>query len=172
MRDEGGLLGPEPLESTHGVTGFDCGDRVLNDYLSKQALPDQRADKSRTYVVCDGQRVVGYFTVSAASVEAEAATTRARKGQGRHPVPVVLIARLAVDVGHQGLGLGEALLLEALAKADAAADLIGARAVLVHAKGTEVVSFYERYGFEPSPIEGLHLMLLMKDVRRTLGERD
>lgn len=163
------LFGPEPLDSHHDVEAFDCGNGSLNAYLSVRALHDQRADKSRTYVVARQGRVVGYFSIAAASVEAADATGRAARGQGAQAIPAVLIGRLAVDSAEQRKGLGEALLLEALRKCAAAAETIGARVVLVHAFDDGARAFYLRYGFEPSPTSALHLMLLMKDVRRTLG---
>lgn len=171
MEDDTRLVGPEPLSNEHQVKGFDCGDPALNDYLRHQALQDQRADKSRSYVVCSGREVAGYFTMAASSVEPDGATARATKGQGSQPIPAVLIGRLGVDRRHQGLGIGEALLVEALAKAEAAGELIGARVVLVHAKPEDAARFYRRYGFEESPINSLHLMILMKDVRRSLARR-
>jgi GNAT superfamily N-acetyltransferase len=160
---------PEPIRPDHEVLSFDCGRRELNEYLSARALADQRADKSRTYVVAHGSRAIAYFTLAAAVVEPRDATERLGKGQGRQPIPVILLARLAVGLSEQGRGLGEALLVDALSRCAVASDVIGARAVLVHAKDQEVRSFYGRYGFESSPTNQLHLVLLMKDIRKNLG---
>lgn len=162
------LFEPEGLSSTHQVDGFDCGEPLLNDYLLRRALDDQRAEKSKTYVSCRGDRIVAFFTLAAGAVDPDGTTDRLAKGQGAQPIPVVLLARLAVDVSEQGRGLGEAMLVDALARSVSAADVIGARAVLVHAKGERARSFYARYGFESSPTDPLHLVLLMKDVRRNL----
>jgi GNAT superfamily N-acetyltransferase len=162
-------FGPEPLHAKHDVGAFDCGRQELNDYLSNRALADQKAEKSRTYVVCRDTRVIAYFSLAAGSVEPEAAPERVAKGQGRQPIPVILLARLAVAVSEQGRGLGEAILMEALRRCAAAANVIGARAVIVHAKDQKARSFYEKYGFEPSPTNPLHLVLLVKDIRRSLG---
>jgi predicted N-acetyltransferase YhbS len=164
------VFGPEPLAPSHAVEGFDCGVASLNRYLVHQALHDQRAEKSRTYVVCRGERVIGYFTLTAASVEPKDATERATKGQGGQAIPAILLGRLAVQVEEQGKRFGEALLGEALLKTASAADSIGARVLLVHAAGDSAKSFYLRYGFEPSPSDPLHLMLLMKDLRKTIDE--
>jgi len=112
---------------------------------------------------------VGYFSLAAASVEPMDATERLARGQGAQAIPAVLLGRLAVDRRAQGEGLGEALLVQALAKAAVAADTIGARAVLVHAASADARAFYMRYGFEPSPTSDLHLIMLMKDIRKTLG---
>ncbi len=162
------IFGPEALSSEHQLDEFDCGAPSLNDYLKRRAASDQSAEKSRTYVVCRGSRVIGFFSLAAASVEPAEATARAVKGQGKQPIPAVLIGRLAVDSAEQGGRLGEALLLEALAKAAYAAHTIGARVVLVHALDDRARAFYTRYGFEPSPTDPLHLMMLMKDIRKSI----
>ena len=163
------LGGPEPLNPTHELTAFDCGVVSLNDYLIKRALSDQRAGKSRTFVITRLGGVIGYFSVAAASIEPLDATTRAAKGQGRQSIPAILIGRLAITQSEQDRGLGEALLIEALRKSASAAETIGARVVLVNAIHDEAKTFYLKYGFESSPTDPLHLMLLMKDVRKTLG---
>jgi predicted N-acetyltransferase YhbS len=159
----------EPLRPDHDVAAFACGSARLDEYLGTRALADQRAHKSRTYVAVKGTRVIGYYTLAAAGVEPENATVRARRGQGNQAVPAVLLARLAVDADHQSRGLREVLLLEALRRSIAAAETIGARVVLVHAADPRDRAFYERYGFEAAPTSPLHLMVLMKDVRATLG---
>jgi GNAT superfamily N-acetyltransferase len=163
------LFGPEPLEARHDVSSFGCGAPALDDYLAGRALTDARAGKSQTQVACRGDSVVAYYSLAAGSVEPAAATERAVTGKGRQPIPVIVLARLAVDLPEQGRGLGEQMLLQALARSAEAASLIGVRAVLVHAKDRAARGFYERYGFEPSPTHPLHLLLLMKDIRRSLG---
>ncbi len=109
-----------------------------------------------------------YFSLAAASVEPADTTARLAKGQGRQPIPVILPGRLAVDLREQGHGLGEAMLVDALRRCARAAETIGARAVLVHAKDERARGFYARYGFEPSPTHPLHLVVLTKDVRMSL----
>lgn len=163
------IFGPEPLDSDHETDDFDCGVASLNDYLAGRAFSDQKAGKSRTYVITRGKRVIGYFSMTAASIEPCDATERAAKGQGAQTIPAVLIGRFAIDSCEQGQGLGSALLVEALRKAAAAADTIGVRVVLVDALNADVRGFYVRHGFETSPTDPLHLMMLMKDVRETLG---
>lgn len=163
------LYAPGLIEPTHEVLEFDCGVPALNDYLAGQAIADQRAEKSRTYVAARGRRVVAYFSLAASSVEPEGAPERLAKGQGKHSIPVILLARLAVDLSEQKRGLGEAMLIEALVRCANAADAIGARAVLVHAKDESARKFYEKYGFEPSPTNPFHLVILMKDVRKSMG---
>ena len=122
----------------------------------------------RRFATSPGE-VVAYYSLAAGSVEAADATERLAKGQGQQAIPVVVLVRLAVDSSEQGHGLGESMLFQALARSADAARLIGVRAVLVHAKDAAARSFYERYGFEPSPTHPLHLVLLMKDIRKTLG---
>ncbi|HJW74919.1 MAG TPA: GNAT family N-acetyltransferase [Thermoleophilia bacterium] len=162
------LLGPILLDASHLVDGFDCGVVALNDYIARQALSDQRAEKSRTFVAARGGRVVAYHSLAAASVAADDATERVAKGQGCHEIPAILIARFAVDVSEQGHGIGRAMLIDALARSERAADIVGVRVVLVHAKDDRARAFYLHHDFEPSPTDPLHLMMLMKDVRSTL----
>ena len=162
------LQGPFPLEATHDVERCGCGEPALDEFLRRRAFTDQRAGKSRTFVAVRAGRVVAFFSLAAASVEPGDAGERLAKGQGRQHIPVILLARLAVDVSEQGHGLGGAMLVDALARCAQAAEIVGARAVLVHAKTDRARAFYERYGFEPSPTHPLHLVALIKDVRSSL----
>jgi len=165
---------PEPLARHHGLDGFVCGEPALDEWLARHARPAHAAGAARVYVVTtddDLAIVVGYYAVAAAHVEPAGATDRARKGQPTHrPVPAVLLARLAVAGQHQGGGLGRSLLQDVLLRSLAAADPIGVRVVLVHAKNERAKAWYQRYGFEESPTDPFHLMLLIKDVR-ALAER-
>jgi GNAT superfamily N-acetyltransferase len=165
------LSGTEPLTAAHDVSGFDCGKQELTEWLRRYALQNQQAAAARVYVVHRTARVVGYYALAASSVEPEEAPERVRKGLARHPIPVILLARLAVDVSARGQGLGVALLKDALSRSASAADEIGARAVLVHAKDDEAQAFYRHFDFEPSPTDPLHLFLLMKDLRAILRGR-
>jgi predicted N-acetyltransferase YhbS len=153
------------LDRNHDTSSFDCGQPALNDYLRKYALTNQQNRSARTYVVRRGASVVGYYTLTAASVEPDTAPSRVTKGLGKYPVPVILLARLAVDQKEQGKGLGKALLKDALLRAFQASELVGCRAVLVHAKDASARAFYSRFGFEPSPSNELHLFVLMKDIK-------
>ena len=165
------LSGPEPLTGGHNVKNFDCGKQELTEWLRRYALQSHQAGASRVYVVHRSGRVVGYYALAAGSVEPEEAPERVKKGLGRHPIPVILLARLAVDISVQRQGLGAALLKDALRRTTSAADEIGARAILVHAKDDEAKAFYRHFDFEPSPTDPLHLFLLMKDLRAMLKER-
>jgi GNAT superfamily N-acetyltransferase len=163
------LLGPLLLDPAHAVERFDCGVAALNDYLIRQALIDQRAGKSRTYVAARAGLVVAYFSLAAASLTPDDATERAAKGQGSQEVLAILVARFAVATSEQRRGIGRAMLLEALARCAQAAEIVGVRVVLVHAKDDGPRAFYANHDFEPSPANPLQLMILMKDVRRTLA---
>jgi GNAT superfamily N-acetyltransferase len=159
----------EALLASHDVSRFDCGGHEsLNDWLKRFALTSERNESARTYVVHRNGLVAGYYSISAGSVSVEEAPARISKGLARHPVPVILLARLAVDKNEMGTGLGKALLKDALARISQAADIIGARAVLVHAIDEHAKKFYEHFDFEPSPVHELWLMLLMKDLRKAL----
>ena len=114
-------------------------------------------------------RVVGYYSLSASSVRKEESPARIAKGLAKHPIGVILLARLAVDRNEQGAGLGKTLVVDALSRALTAADAIGARAILVHSIDDEATAFYKKFGFEPSPLDPKQLMLLMKDLRATLN---
>jgi GNAT superfamily N-acetyltransferase len=161
----------EPISESHDVSQFDCGaHESLNDWLKRFALTNQNNESVRTYVVHRSDSVVGYYSISAGSVSVEEAPSRVAKGLARHPVPIILLARLAVDRNEKGTGLGKALLKEALLRIAHAADIVGARAVLVHAIDEQARKFYRHFGFEPSPLHELQLMLLMKDLRKSIEQ--
>jgi GNAT superfamily N-acetyltransferase len=161
----------EAISELHDVSRFDCGGHEsLNDWLKRFALTNQNSESARTYVVHRNELVVGYYSISAGSVSAEEAPARISKGLARHPIPVILLARLAVDKDETGTGLGKALLKDALQRIAQAANIVGARAALVHAIDEPAKKFYQHFDFEPSPIHELQLMLLMKDLRKALEE--
>jgi GNAT superfamily N-acetyltransferase len=160
----------EKLRREHELDGFDCGKEDLNRFLKRQAWNSQQAHSAQTYVLAKELAVVGYYSLAAGSVTHAEATDRAKKGLARHPIPVILLARLAIDVSLQGKKIGPALLKDALLRAASAADTIGARAVLVHAKDDDAKGFYEHFNFEPSPSDPYQLMLIMKDLLRIVGK--
>jgi GNAT superfamily N-acetyltransferase len=161
----------EAISESHDVSRFDCGAHPsLNEWLKRFALANQKNESARTYVVHRNRAVVGYYSVSAGSVSIEESPARVAKGLARHPIPVILLARLAVDKSDQRIGLGKALLKEALARIARAADIVGARAVLVHAIDEAARKLYEHFDFEPSPVHELQLILLMKDLRKALEQ--
>ena len=162
---------PEPLGPDHVVEGFDCGQTSLNVWLARYARQAAAAGSARTYVVVDKQqkRVVGYHALTAAGLERDSATTRIVKGMPQYPIPVVLLARLAVDLSVAGRGLGAWLLRDAMTRTPAAADTIGVRAMLVHAIDQNAAAFYLRHGLEASPTDPRHLMILIKDIAASLN---
>ncbi len=166
---------PEPLQERHRVDEFQCEEPELSAWLKRYARQAHASGSARVYVtVTDDEPddVVGYYALAAASVARAEATVRALKGQPtQRPVPAVLLARLARDERHKGRGLGPSLLQDALLRTVEAADVIGARVLLVHAKHDKAKSFYLAYGFEESPTDPLHLLMLLKDVRSFLKSR-
>lgn len=155
---------PVLLIKDHDRSAFDCGVPALNDYLKKYALQNQTKHAARTYVATRGNRIVGYYSLAYGSVSLEEAPQNVKSGLPRHPIPVILLARLAVDSTEQGHGLGAALLKDALLRTIQAAEIAGLRAMLVHAKDDAAKSFYEKFGFEPSPIDAYHLFLRVSDI--------
>lgn len=173
------MSGPEPhsaplspveaLARSHDLSRFDCGSHSsLNDWLKRFAWVNQQSETSRTYVVHRAGQVVAYYSIAAGSARREDVPARVARGLASHPVPIVLLTRLAVDRTDQGAGLGKAMLKDALVRIAGAAEIVGVRAVLVHAIDAQAAGFYRRFNFEPSPVNDLHLMLLMKELRLAL----
>lgn len=150
------------------VDAFDCGQSDLNHYLRRYAWSNQKANSAQTYIVCASSNIAGYYSLSVAGVDHAETPPRVTKGLARHPVPVMLLARLAVDLNFQGHGLGAALLKDALLRTLQAADIAGIRAVIVHAKSDAARQWYLRFGFEPGPINPFHLFLLLKDIQHAV----
>ena len=162
------LKAPILLKKYHVLDPFDSESESLNTYLQQFAYLNIRNNSSRTYVTARENRVVGYYTIAPGSVKKEEAPSRIGKGLSRHPVPVVIIARLAVDKTEQKTGIGKGLLKDALIRIVSAADIIGGRAILVHAKDNNAALFYKKFGFEESPIDRFHLYFLLKDIKISL----
>jgi predicted N-acetyltransferase YhbS len=159
---------PEPLSANHNLEDFDSGITPLDIWLKSRAIQNETTGASRTFVVRAGGRVVGYYSLAAASVIHQIATTKVRRNMP-DPVPAAVIGRLAVDKAWQGRKLGIGLLQDAMLRVVGAADMIGIRVILVHAISESAKSFYERYGFRPSPVEPMTLMMTVDDVRRLLS---
>ncbi len=156
----------EKLHPAHSIQNFDCGREELNRYLLRYAWINQQAGAALTYVGLEDEAVIGYHTLAAGHVNHQEAPERLVKGLARHPVPIMLLARLAVDLRWHGKGVGKSLLKDAMQRTLQAADIAGIRALAVHAKDDEAVSFYRRFDFLPSPTDPMHLFVLLKDVRR------
>lgn len=156
------------LAATDQVDAFDCGQAALNQFLQRYALVNQKANSAQTYVCCQGDVVVGFYSLVVGSVDPQSTPSRVMKGLARHPVPVMILARLAVDKEHQGKKLGQALLKNALLRTAQAADIAGIRCLLVHAKDDAARRWYEGWEFEPSPTDPYHLFLMLKDIKNLL----
>ncbi|HYL37221.1 MAG TPA: GNAT family N-acetyltransferase [Bryobacteraceae bacterium] len=161
----------EKLRPDHPTEGFDCGREELNRYLLRYAWFNQQAGAAQTYAGLAGESVIGYHTLAVGQVSREQAPERLTKGLAGHPVPVMLLARLAVDRRWHGQGVGKALLKDAMQRTLQAADIAGIRAFAVHAKNEEARSFYQNFDFIPSPTDPVHLFVLLKDVRRIIAAR-
>ncbi len=162
---------PEPLGKQHRLDDFSCGEPALDDWLKRHARAAHASDSARVFVATldDRETVVGYYALAAAQLAPQDATPRAMKGQPRaRPIPAVLLARLAVDERHQGAGIGRSLLQDVLLRCAEAAEAIGARVLLVHAKHDAAKRWYMQFDFEESPTDPLQLLMLLKDVRTFL----
>lgn len=159
----------EKLRRDHAVEVFDCGQPALDRFLQRHAFQSQQANASQTYVALDGGEIVGFHSLVVGQIEYGDAAERLTKGLARHPVPVMILARLAVAASRQGRGLGAGLLKDAMLRTTAAADIAGIRAFVVHAKDEAARRFYERFDFQPSSTDPNHLFVLLKDVRAALG---
>ena len=153
------------LAASDTFESFNCGQLALNQFLQRFALVNQKANSAQTYVSCHSGSIVGFYSLTVGSVEPATAALHVIKGIPNHPVPVMILARLAVDLKHQGAGLGKALLKDALMRTAQAADIVGIRALLVHAQDESARQWYLNWNFEPSASDSFHLFLLMKDVK-------
>jgi GNAT superfamily N-acetyltransferase len=159
----------EKLHRTHNVEPFSCGQPELDRFLIRHALQAQQSNSSQTYVALSDSEVVGFYTIVAGEVQHAQAPERVVKGMSRHPIPLLVLARLAVHSKSKGRGLGSGLLLDALGRTLQVADMIGVRALAVHAKDDDAVAFYRHFGFTPSPIDARHLFMIIKDIRLAAG---
>jgi GNAT superfamily N-acetyltransferase len=159
----------EKLTRTHAVEDFDCGKPPLNRFLVRYALQNQQMGASQTYVAVRDGEVVGYYTLVFGQVSYADAPERLKKGASQHPVPLMVLARLAVSTRAMGQGLGSGLLKDAMLRTLQASEIAGLRAMAVHAKDDEAKGFYERFDFVASPGDPMHLLVMLKDVRSLLA---
>lgn len=159
---------PVPLGPQHRLEAFDCGKENLNVWLARYARQAESSGSARTFIVEEltEHAVAGYFSLTVGQVDILEAPDRIRKGMGRFPIPVVLLARLAVATACQGRGIGYAMLQNAIHRALLLAEQVGVRALLTHPIDAEAERFYLKYGFIPSPLREQQLLLLLKDARK------
>lgn len=150
----------------HRLDGFDCGKPVLNDWLLRHARQAQGSGSARTFVVADDDRVAGYFSLTVGQVDTLEAPERIRKGMGQYPVPVVILARLAVSQQDQGRSIGIGMLQDAVRRTMLIAEQAGIRAMLTHPIDEDAARFYTRFGFIASPLREQQLLLLLKDANK------
>lgn len=159
----------EKLQRVHAVEEFTCGQPELDRFLIRHALQAQQANSSQTYVGLSGNTVIGFYTIVAGEVRHADAPERVVKGMPRHPIPLLVLARLAVHSDWQGRGIGAGLLLDALGRTLQVAGMVGVRSLAVHAKDDTAAAFYRHFGFVPSPTDSRHLFMLIKDIRAAAG---
>lgn len=164
------ITAPEKLTAAHDLSQFDCGETELDDWLRRRALHNEENGASRTYVVCIGRRVVGYYALAAGAAAHANAPGRVRRNMP-NPVPVMVIGRLAIDARFQGRGRGSALLRDAVLRTAQAAEIAGIRAILVHAISENAKRFYERSGFLASPVDPMTLMITVAEAANALREK-
>ena len=160
------LVGPVSLAANHRLDTFDCGKLALNEWLLRHARQAQASGSAKTFVVTSDDFVAAYFSLTVGQIDALDAPERIRKGMGQYPIPVVLLARLAVSVQNQGMGIGVGLLQDAIRRTLIIAEQAGIRAMLTHPIDKQAEGFYRRFGFESSPLREDQLLLLLKDARR------
>lgn len=157
------LSAPEPLAAQHAIEEFSSGVESLDHWLKRRALKNQAAGASRCFVSCGDGRVVAYYALASSAIMTDAAPGRFRRNMP-DPIPVVVLGRLAVDQSYKGMGLGRALVRDAGQRVVQAADTIGIRGLLVHALSEDAKAFYERMGFEASPLDPMTLMVTLSDL--------
>jgi GNAT superfamily N-acetyltransferase len=158
------LAPPEPLTEQHDTRTFACGVESLDIWLKRRALKNQATGASRTFVACSGRRVVAYYALASGAITVDEALGRFRRNMP-DPIPTVVLGRLAVDRSAQGMGIGRALVRDAGLRVAQAAAMIGVRGLIVQAFSAEAKAFYERVGFDPSPLDSMTLMITLANLR-------
>ena len=159
---------PEVLHDKHLLEQFDCGNPSLNEWLLRHARQAQSSGSAKTFVVSDDNIVIGYFSLTVGQVKTYEAAEIIRQGMGQYQIPVVILARLAVSINHQGLGIGVGMLQDAIRRTLMISEQVGIRALLTHPIDDRASNFYERFGFISSPVREKQLVLLLKDARKLM----
>ena len=162
------LSAPEPLAASHDLTQFSCGVPSLDDWLKRRAAANQASGATRTFVVVEGRRVVAYYAIASGGISPSSALGKFRRNMP-DPIPVALLARLAIDSGWQGQGLGRAMFRDCAGRLFHAAETLGIRGIVVHAISEQAKAFYLALGFDVSPTDPMTLMVTLTDVRAAFG---
>lgn len=158
-----GINAPAPLNEGHDTDAFDCGDSILNEWLQRTALNNELNGGSRTFVVCDNNKVIGFYTLATGAVERSHTPGKVRRNMP-DPIPVIVLGRLATDQDYQKKGIGQGMLKDALLRVMGVAESVGAKAVMVHAISDRAKQFYQRCGFYASPTNNMTLFITIKDA--------
>lgn len=170
IADAGQIGPPGKISPDREVSQFDSGEPILDDWLRRRALQNEVSGASRTYVVCIGKRVVGYYALSTGAIAHSDAPGRIKRNMP-DPVPVVVLGRLAVDKSMHGQGVGAGLLRDAVLRTLQAAKIAGVRAILVHAISDAAKRFYEKYGFVASPVDPMTVMITIAETAKIIGTK-
>ena len=165
------LKKPQPLNKDHNISDFNCNYLELDEWLKKYAFQSKMSGSVNTFIVADNDLVVGFYSLTVGQVDFDQVSERIKKGMGKYPIPVVILARLAVHHTYQGKGIGKAMLKDGILKTFQIAEQVGVRALLVHAIDEKAENFYIRFGFEPSPIRENQLLLLLKDAKKIISDQ-
>lgn len=167
---EGGheIRPPEPISPAHDLSAFDCGNQDLNNWLKQRALACE-GRSARTTVLCEGQRVTGYYCLATGSIERESLSSAKLRKNLPDPIPIVVLGRLAVATNYKGRGFGKGLLRDAILKTITASEIAGVRALVVHAIDDAAANFYQKYGFIPSPLNMRTFLLPIETAKAALG---
>ena len=164
-----GINAPCPIAGTHHVASFDCGDTTLNDWLQRRAIKNENSGASRTFVVCEDNTVIGYYSLAVGAIAREETSGKVRRNMP-DPIPVMVLARLAVDANWQGKQIGTGMLKDAIQRTLIVAEQAGIRALLVHALSDKARSFYQHWGFHESPTNDMTLMITLDEARKAMTE--
>ena len=164
-----GISAPCPIAGTHDVTSFDCGDATLNDWLQRRAIKNESSGASRTFVVCEDNTVIVYYSLAVGAIAREETSGKVRRNMP-DPIPVMVLGRLAVDASWQGTHIGIGMLKDAIQRTLIVAEQAGIRALLVHALSDKARSFYQHWGFHESPTNDMTLMIRLDEARKVMTE--